>query len=346
MDGRSASPGPAPSSRPPWALEGRRLGRYRLGPSLGRGGMGEVFEAWDTLLSRPVAVKTLNVPHPAAILRFMKEAQLQARVSHPNVCRIFDVEIADSVPVIAMQLVRGPSLYHVAPDLSLEEAVEILATVAQAMHAAHRVNLIHRDLKPSNILMERSPAGAWVPYVADFGLAKDLEDEGLTQTQGVLGTPTYMAPEQRRGEAALVGPQTDIYALGATLCAVLNLDRRNPVRAVNGTTGSYGETGPLPRWSGIPRPLRTILRRCLEERPRDRYPTAAALAEDLRRFLDGEPLAAEHRGWLRRARGILWRGFCPSGRRRQAQDGPGPALRPGRPGPGEPHRPRAPPPPP
>jgi len=269
--------------------------------------MGEVFEAWDTLLNRPVAVKTLNTPHPSAILRFMKEAQLQARVSHSNVCRIYDVDVADQVPFIAMQLVKGPSLWEVAPELTLEEAVEILAAVALGMHAAHRVNLIHRDLKPSNILLERAPGGGWIPYVADFGLAKDLEEEGMTQTHGVLGTPSFMAPEQKRGENALVGPPTDIFALGATLCAVLNLERRAGASEPTGKglTGSTLRTGFPPGWGGIPRKLRTILVRCLEPRPQDRYPNAGALAEDFRRFLDGEPLLTERRGWLRRARRIL-----------------------------------------
>lgn len=293
-----------PGSRPPWAQDGRRLGRYRMGPSLGRGGMGEVFEAWDTLLNRAVAVKTLHAPSPRAIVRFMREAQLQARVTHPNVCRIYDVEVAEGVPVIAMQLVRGPSLNELAGDLRLDEAVELLTLVAQAMHAAHRVQLIHRDLKPSNILLERAPGGGWIPYVADFGLAKDLEEEAVTQTQGVLGTPCYMAPEQRRGEAGLIGPATDVYALGATLCAVLNLDRWGSRPSPRASTAPALTGVPLPRWSGVPRPLRAILSRCLEERPQDRYPTAGALAEDLRRFLDGEPLLVEPGGWLRRLRGL------------------------------------------
>ncbi|BDU71192.1 serine/threonine-protein kinase [Mesoterricola silvestris] len=297
-------PEAGPFTRPAWALEGRRLGRYRLGPSLGRGGMGEVFRAWDTLLDRQVAIKTLAAPDPAAILRFMKEAQLQARVSHPNVCRIFDVDVSDNVPFIAMQLVPGPSLAQAAPGLSPREAVEILATVAVAMHSAHRVGLIHRDLKPSNILLERSPAGPWVPYVADFGLAKDLAEEGLTLAHGVLGTPSFMAPEQKAGEGELIGPPTDVYALGATLCAVLDLDRRGggEERTRPGRAPLAEATGSQPSWPGLPRKLRAILVRCLEDRPQDRYATAGALAEDFRRYLDGEPLLAYRPDWFRRAR--------------------------------------------
>lgn len=289
MDGAShpgVTPAACASVRPEWAAAGRKLGRYRLGPSLGRGGMGEVVEAWDTVLNRTVAVKVLQEPHPGALLRFMKEAQLQARVSHPNVCRVFDVDVFENVPFIAMQRVQGPNLLEAAPGLALREAVQILADVALAMHAAHRMHLIHRDLKPSNILLERAPAGGWIPYVADFGLAKDLEEDA-TQTQGIQGTPSYMAPEQRRGEGPL-GPPTDVFSLGVTLCVVLGVDR---------------EAG----FHGLPRNLRRILRRCLEQRPEDRYPTAGALAEDFRRFLDGEPLLGARMVWIRHLRGILRR---------------------------------------
>jgi len=260
--------------------------------------MGEVFRAWDTVLDREVALKILEDAHPAAILRFMKEAQLQARVDHPHVCRIFDVEVADGVPCIAMQLVAGPNLRDAAPDLGPREAAAILEAVAEGMHAAHRLNLVHRDLKPGNILLERGPGGAWVPFVADFGLAKDL-DEDLTRAGAVVGTPIFMAPEQRAGDAARVGPAADIFALGATLCAVLDLERPMP--------GGRGRLLPRPGTPPPPRDLERILLRCLEERPGDRYPDAAALAADLRRFLRGEPLAADRFAWFRRARGLARR---------------------------------------
>ena len=221
-----AGPAPAPSQRPDWAGPGARsLGRYRLGPLLGRGGMGEVFEAWDLLLSRRVALKTLTLPHPAAIVRFLREAQLQGRVSHPNVCRIFDVDAAGELPVIAMQLVQGPNLLQAAPGLALAEVAEILAAVAAAIHSAHRLDLIHRDLKPSNILLEPDGMGGWSSYVADFGLAKDLADASLTQSQGPLGTLEYLAPELQPGKGGAATPGSDIYALGVTLRTVACLAR-------------------------------------------------------------------------------------------------------------------------
>lgn len=283
----------ADSARPAWLWPGaRKLGRYWLGPLLGRGGMGEVYEAWDTLLGRRVAVKILSAPLPGAIQRFLLEAQLQARVSHPNVCRVYDVDAGQEVPFIAMQLVQGPNLWQAAPNLTRVAAVEILAAVALAINAAHRLNLIHRDLKPTNILLEPDDMGGWSSYVADFGLAKDLTRKGLTETQGVVGTPEYMAPEAKSGEAQAMGPAADIYALGVTLEAVL--DRiPDPEAPASGTP--------------LPRKLRTIIARCREERPQDRYVSAGELAEDLRRFLDGEPLLAERGEWRRQAQRCLRR---------------------------------------
>jgi serine/threonine-protein kinase len=282
------------------------IGRYRLGRRLGKGGMGEVFEAWDTLLSRRVALKTLTLAHPAAILRFMREAQLQARVSHPNVCRIFDVDASGDLPVIAMQLVEGPNLLEAARGLGVPEVVEILAAVAMAIHSAHRIDLIHRDLKPSNILLEPDGLGGWSTYVADFGLAKDLAAEGPTETQGLLGTPEYLAPELLAGNGAAVGPATDIYALGVTLRVVLahsrDLAAGQDLQGVRETLGGGAGT-----CRNLPRRLRMIIDRCLEPRPGDRYPSAGELAEDLRRFLDGEPMLTERGEWRRGLRRFIRR---------------------------------------
>ena len=320
MDPLSPAPAPAglppppePAQRPPlrpaWAGPGARtLGRYRLGPRLGKGGMGEVFEAWDALLDRRVALKTLSLPNPAGILRFMREAQLQARVSHPNVCRIFDVDASGELPVIAMQLVAGPNLYQAAPGLTVAEVVEIMGAVAMAINAAHRLNLIHRDLKPGNILLERDGMGGWSTYVADFGLAKDLAADGNTETQTLMGTPEFVAPELKQLPGATAGPATDIYALGVTLLAVLGL-ARGPGGATGGKAAAPGRSGPnrAAPWRALPARLRPIVARCLEERPQDRYPSAGELAEDLRRFLDGEPLLAERGEWRRGLRRFIRR---------------------------------------
>jgi tetratricopeptide (TPR) repeat protein len=270
--------------------------------------MGEVWLAWDTLLDRRVALKTLALGHRDGVARLLREARLQARVSHPNVCRIYDVDASADPPVIAMQLVDGPSLHQAAPHLTLDEGVEILAAVAMAVNAAHRLDLIHRDLKPSNILLEPDGMGGWATYVADFGLAKDLAAGG-PETQTLMGTPEYLAPELQPGRGGRAGPATDIYALGVTLAAVLGRCRglgpaAAPWAAEPAGAGPRGEPA---RWRALPRRVRTIIARCLEDRPQDRYSSAGELAEDLRRFLDGEPLLAERgaglrglRRWVRR----------------------------------------------
>jgi len=269
-----------------------REGRYVLGPLLGKGGMGEVMEAWDVVLCRTVALKALREMEPAAMIRFMHEAQVQARVVHPNICRIYDIESSDGTLKITMQLVKGPSLEQAAKQLSVDEVVGILCQVTEAVHAAHRVNLIHRDIKPSNILLERTADGPWIPYLCDFGLAVSLGEPAMTMSNSVVGTPAYMAPEQTRGDRERIAPATDVYALGGTLhYALLGF----PPGAMD--SSSAPRRGPRP---GLPRDLDTIIRKCLEPDPERRYPTALALAEDLWRFRNGEPIHARPRRRWRR----------------------------------------------
>ena len=259
-----------------------REGRYVLGPLLGKGGMGEVMEAWDVVLCRTVAIKVLRHMEPTAMIRFMHEAQVQARVVHPNICRIYDIDSSEGSLKIAMQLVQGPNLEQAAPQLSVDEVVTILGQVAEAVHAAHRVNLIHRDIKPSNVLLERTAEGRWVPFLCDFGLALAMGEPALTASQAAIGTPAYMAPEQARGDRALVTPATDVYALGGSLHF-----------ALLGYPPGQGEPAPSgrrPAKAGLPKALDTIIQTCLMAAPERRYPTAAALAEDLWRFRNGEPV--------------------------------------------------------
>jgi len=294
--------------QPAWLDPQRpRLGRYVLGPVLGQGGMGEVMEAWDVVLCRTVALKVLRNVEPTAVIRFMHEAQIQARIVHPNICRIYDVDATEGNVKIAMQLVRGPNLEQASPELSLTEVVTLMAQVAEAIHAAHRLKLIHRDLKPSNILLERGEDGRWFPYICDFGLAMVMDEPSLTYSNTVIGTPAYMAPEQLRGLRDLVGPATDIYGLGGALYFALI------GRAPDGPTPGPG-TRPAPSAAvlhpagqDLPRDLQTILHKCLEADPDQRYPTALALADDLWRYLDGQPI----RGTVAGPVGRLWRKARP-----------------------------------
>lgn len=278
-----------PDPNPTWLTEtNRRVGRYILGPSLGQGGMGEVFRAWDSLLGRQVALKMLTSWSAEATLMLLKEARLQARVDHPNVCRVLDVDVDGDLPYIAMQLVDGPTLKEAGLDV--REAAAAIQTVSEAIHAAHRINLIHRDLKPTNILLERNERGGWTPVVCDFGLAKDLASELNSRSLASAGTPAFMAPEQQYLHRATIGPRSDIFALGATLFDLLIGHPPGPGLNEVGRP-VFQKLNPA-----IPKPLERIIQRCLEWDPADRYPTAAALAEDLRRFLDDEPLQPRNEG--------------------------------------------------
>jgi serine/threonine-protein kinase len=198
----------------------RAWDRYRILALLGVGGMGRVYRAEDPQLRRQVALKFLRGGDPALEMRFEHEAQAQARVQHRNVCAVYEVGRHDGQPYIAMQLINGRTLREVAPDLSLREKVQVMRDVADAVHLAHKQALVHRDVKPANILVERTE-GAWVPYVTDFGLARDMSGPGMTQAGAIIGTPQYMAPEQARGELEKLDARTDVYGLGATLYDLL-----------------------------------------------------------------------------------------------------------------------------
>ena len=164
-----------PPGPPEWALDSPRpkLGRFILGPELGRGGMGHVHAGWDPLLRRQVALKLLHQGDPLQLLRFMREAQIQAKVDHPQVCKVYEVDSEGDQPYIAMQLIHGRTLGEARSDLDLREAARVMAEVAGAIHAAHRLGLVHRDLKPSNILLEEQEDCGPKPFVLDFGLARD-----------------------------------------------------------------------------------------------------------------------------------------------------------------------------
>ena len=297
--------------QPAWVeAQGRREGRYIIGPLLGHGAMGDVYEAWDIVLARPVALKILKHLEPAAMIRFMHEAQLHARLDSPNICRIYDVDASNGTPRIAMQLIRGPTLEDAAQDLRLDEVVAILAQVAEAVHGAHRLNLIHRDLKPSNILLHWNEHSGWIPYICDFGLAMALDGPSVTQPMALTGTPAYMAPEQVRGDRSLVGPPTDVYGIGSTL--YFALVGRPP--CVTTTTTEMLRVKrerrfPTPRSlePDIPPKLEAILFKCLEPSPEDRYASAAELASALREVLAGltgpaEPAPGNGRSWIRSRR--------------------------------------------
>jgi serine/threonine-protein kinase len=266
--------------------------RYERGELLGEGGMGQVYRAYDTTLKRPVALKFLRSDDPERIVRFLREAQAQARVDHQNVCKVYEVGELDGRPYIAMQLIQGEALPSPAlAQMSVEEKVRILRDVAEAIHAAHRGGLIHRDIKPSNIMLERCEDGSFKPYVLDFGLAREVASAGATSMGLVSGTPHYMAPEQARGQSAALDRRTDVYGLGATLYALLS--GHPPFEGPSGLDVLMKVTEEeAPRLTAVPEDLATIVAKCLQKEPAQRYDSARALAEDLGRYLDGEPIVA------------------------------------------------------
>ncbi len=287
----------------PALATGSSWGRYEVAECLGEGGMGVVYRAFDRTLDRSVALKFIRQSSPDLVQRFFREARAQARVQHPNVCNVYEAGELDGEPYIAMQYIDGEDLATATADRGLEARLALLEDVARAVHAAHRLGLIHRDLKPGNILVEATDDGDLKPYVMDFGLVRDERDPGATVNGAMLGTPAYMAPEQAMGEVDRIDRRTDVYSLGAMAYRLL-LGR--PVFQVSNavahavTVVQDEPERPRKLDPSIPRDVETIVLKCLEKRPEERYDSARALARDIRRYLDGDPIEARPIGPLRR----------------------------------------------
>lgn len=279
------------------------FGDYELQEEIGRGGMGIVYRAVQRSLGRVVAVKMLlrrELASHSDLARFRSEAEAAARLDHPGIVPIFEVGEQDGHPFYSMRLIEGTTLAKrlQAGTLPPREGARLLASVAEAVEAAHARGVLHRDLKPSNILID----AAGQPHVSDFGLAKQLEgDATMTHTGAILGTPCYMSPEQAAGSRGDVGPASDVWSLGAMLYQVLV--HRPPFQASNpmDTLLAVLELDPpLPRSIDrqVDRDLELIALKTLQK-PQDlRYASAGALAADLRAFLAGDPVAARGGGVL------------------------------------------------
>jgi WD40 repeat protein/tRNA A-37 threonylcarbamoyl transferase component Bud32 len=271
-----------------------------LGP-LGRGGMGVVYRARQLRLNRDVALKELRTGNERETSRARVEAQALARLQHPNVVQIHEVVDHAGRNYLALELVEGGSLATKlqGKPRAAREAAALLETVARAVQYAHANGIIHRDLKPANILLdfrEAPPQRLGSPKIADFGVAKWLSaDCGETRDGDVIGSASYMAPEQASGNVGAIGPATDVYSLGVILYELLT--GRIPLQGTSTLETLLlvrGEEPVPPRrlQPAVPRDLETICLKCLHKEPGKRYRSAEALADDLRRFLSGEPIRA------------------------------------------------------
>lgn len=283
--------------------------KYKIGDRIGRGGMGAVYRARDLQLDRDVAIKFLHRSDPDVVRRFWREARAQAQADHANICQVYEVGEHAGHIFIAMQLVQGQSLMEAGLFMTLDEKVKVMISVAQAVHAAHRKQLIHRDLKPANVIVEQTAQG-WRPFVLDFGIARDLRNDGVTETGTVMGTLAYISPEQARGAVAELDKRSDIYGLGATMYTLLG--GTPPFAQSDGADTiwriAHEDIRPLrQREPSVPRELDTIVMKCLEKDPDRRYQTAQQVADDLGRFLAGDPIVARPPTLAYRARKLIRR---------------------------------------
>ena len=307
-----------PAADPPQPFRAPAVSGYELLDELGRGGMGVVYRARQVSLNRMVALKMMragDLATAAEAIRFRGEAEAVARLQHPNIVQIYEVGEHEGRPFLALEFLDGGSLDRLlgGTPQAAGPAARRVQTLARAVHAAHQCGIVHRDLKPANILLT---AGG-TPKISDFGLAKRLDREtAQTPSAAVLGTPSYMAPEQAGGSAAgdadgrRIGPAADIHALGAILYELLTgrppFLGQTPLHTVQQVL----QNDPVPPTRlqpKVPRDLETVCLKCLQKKPEQRYRTAGELADDLRRFLGGEPVRARPVGLAGRLRRWCWR---------------------------------------
>ena len=287
-----------------------RLGDFEIVGEVGRGGMGVVYEARQISLKRKVALKVLRfagVANRDAMERFQREAETVAQLHHTNIVPIFAIGEQQGVFYYVMQFIEGRSLAAVleqsqkeAAPLDLVEAARWTLQAAEALAHAHQRSVIHRDVKPSNLILD--PAGQ--VWLTDFGLAKRIDDMTLSMTGALLGTPRYMSPEQASAAKQPVDQRTDIYSLGATLYELATGKPLFEAESAHGIISQILTTEPPPPRkvrTGLPRDLETIILKCLAKEASARYPTAQALADDLRAFCEGRAIKARRAGLPERA---------------------------------------------
>jgi WD40 repeat protein/tRNA A-37 threonylcarbamoyl transferase component Bud32 len=286
------------------SCRGTAVPGYEILGELGRGGMGVVYKARQQSLDRIVALKMILAgahAGPTQRARFRGEAEAAARLQHPHIVQVHDVGEHDRCPFFSLEFIDGRCLHDVVGEYRQPaKAAGLVEQLARAVAYAHQQGIIHRDLKPANILLTKDG----LPKITDFGLAKRLDDEQeRTRSGDILGTPAYMSPEQAAGNIKQLGPATDVYALGVILYELLT--GRPPFQGATtwDVINQLLTQEPLPpsvHRPGLPRDLETICVKCLQNVPAKRYVSAQALADDLRRFLEGRPIEARPVGWTER----------------------------------------------
>lgn len=301
-DGPPSSPASGPFLEPPpevrAAMENPRnfFGKYVLLAKVGAGGMGEVYKAWDLTLKRPVALKFPRSLAEEEIRRLHTEAVGAGRLRHPNIAAIHEIAEVEGRPYIAMQFIEGETAERKAEAMGnprdFREIARWIREAALAVHYAHQNSVIHRDLKPQNLMID--PEGR--VYVMDFGLAKVLSAAGNATVSGmVVGTPAFMSPEQAAGRTSEIGPASDVYALGATLYALLTGRRPHETASLTDMIVRVITTDPPPLRQiapAVPRALEAIVTKAMEKSRERRYASAAELAADLTSFLEDRPVRA------------------------------------------------------
>jgi len=272
--------------------------QYRIVRFLGAGSMGRVYLAHDSRLQRPVAIKFLDSREPELTQLFLREARAQAGIDHPCICKVYEVDEIEGHPYIAMQYIEGLSLSEAASSMTLDQQLVLISQIARGLQEAHRLGSIHRDLKPGNILVRVAEDGRYHPFVLDFGLAGAPAE--LADWEAHAGTPGFMAPEQARVELSRLDRRTDVHGIGAVLFAM--------------STGKPPYTGEDPREvmertragqsmdivevrADLPADVIAIVRKSLAPEPGERYASARELAEDLARYLSGDPVLAVASHW-------------------------------------------------